>query len=126
MTSKTFAASLISPVQMATGAPKDWDVVPLPGTPEPTFSAGPPETSDTSVPESVTFVWEADFTPEQDDEWDLIIKKSRRRTEEPDEAALEPHFDTLKAYWNAPNPTAAQTVQAMKSVIFILREMWKE
>lgn len=125
MTEKTVPASLSGLVGAHVGPPKSDLEQPGVWFPPSQFSGGNPD-SFTYADDGVTYSWDATFTPEQEDEWALIEKKARRRMEPPDEAEMQPHFDTMRAYYQAANPTQAQTVAAVKSVIAVLREMWKE
>lgn len=125
MTDKTVPVEYVNPVLEWVGPPLDTHGS-LPSEPAPSrFTAGYPDTL-TGDGDTRTFSWEAEFTPEQEDEWALFVKKARRRMEPPDEAEMQPHFDTMRAYYQAASPTQAQTVQALKAAIAVIREMWKE
>lgn len=139
MTDKTFDYRLYQPIVEYVGPVKGVEGEMADLYPPSRFSAGRPDRVTTTIDpgsapgeggpvvgDTYTFSWDATFSTSQEEEWAIILKKARRRAEPPDEAALKPHFDTLKAYYQAPNPNQSQTVTAVKSVIAVLREMWKE
>jgi len=93
------------------------------GDAESPFSGGYPSSVYEMDPDWV-WVWAEDFTPEQEAEWDDIVKRARRRTEPM--PPLQDEWDAMRAYYNAPSPTEAQTVTTLKAVIKVLREQYKE
>jgi hypothetical protein len=129
MTDKTFPRALLTPVVRYLGYPVSMveaDYLAITAANK-TFSAGRPDSFvHDADPDTVTYGWDATFTPEQEAEWELVLKRAGRKVEPSNEAALTPHFAVLRSYWDAPSPTAAQTATALRAVIAVLREMWKE
>jgi hypothetical protein len=110
-----------------TGLPYPGGAVEVEEMPEPRDDAlGPAPDRATEADDVWTYEWDTDLTTQQADDFDSLVQEVRRRTEPPDYDAMKPHFDTLKAYYGASAPTQAQTITALKSVIVVLREMWKE
>lgn len=128
MTEKTFPPALYAAVwrYVMPGAMFDEDgnleIEPEAVSP---FSAGYPS-SVYQLPSTEDWVWTwaDDFTPEQETEWAALYKKARQLAEP--SADLSNEYNVLRAYYGESSPTGAQTVQALKAVIRVLREQAKD
>lgn len=90
---------------------------PLPGT----FSAGRFTGDWVSDPAAVTLTWADDFTPEQEAEWSLAVKRARRRVEDVDSEA-DPHIAVLKQWRDRTGP--ATDVQR-DAVLDAMMNLWR-
>jgi hypothetical protein len=87
-----------------------------------TFSGGYPDRYE----DYMILEWDRDFTPEDEFQWQRLLKRARRRAEDVDDDILDPYWNEMRAFWNNSNPNSADMVRALKATIKALREMMKE
>jgi hypothetical protein len=119
-TTKSVSAALSRYIMPLSGIPASMGTIPS------KLSQGAPTTIDMSgAGGSHVYSWDATFTPAQEAEWEASVVKAQSRERPPDEAVVA-QFDVLRSYADLANPSGPQTTAALRAVIAVLREMWRE